>query len=156
MIRRIERRDREPVLQLLHGTGAFQAHELNVALELVDTALNKPEQQDYHPYVLETDGLLLAYACFGKNPMTRATFDLYWLATRRDEMRRGYGRQLFHFVEEQIRALGGRLLVIETSSKESYAGSRAFYLKVGCVFAAALPEFYDEGDDRVIYYKSLK
>jgi GNAT superfamily N-acetyltransferase len=154
-IRPIEARDREGIVELLKSTGAFQEHELAVALELVDTALSKPEQQDYLPYVLEIGSSLAAYACFGRNPMTRFTYDLYWIATHARHMRQGYGQALFRFVEEETRRRGGRLLVIETSSKESYGGSREFYTRLGCEFAASLPDFYDIGDDRVIYFKRL-
>ena len=153
--RRIVAGDRAVILDVLAGTRAFQPHELDVAMELVDTALTKPEQTDYQPFVLEQDGEVVAYACFGRNPMTRSTYDLYWLATRVDRMRQGHGQALFRFVEDQVRAQGGRLLVIETSSKETYAGSRDFYARVGCEFAASLPDFYDVGDDRVIYFKRL-
>jgi ribosomal protein S18 acetylase RimI-like enzyme len=154
-IRQLQTQDRSAVLELLSGTGAFAPHELNVAMELVDTALTKPDQQDYCPYVLEVGPELVAYVCFGKNPMTRATYDLYWIATRACQSRRGYGKAMFAFVENEIRARGGRLLVIETSSKEAYAGSRAFYLHVGCELAGRLPVFYDEGDDKLIYIKRL-
>ncbi len=87
--------------------------------------------------------------------MTRFAFDLYWLATRVDVMNRGYGRAMVQFVEQEIRRRGGRMLVIETSSKESYGGSRAFYDRIGCQLAGRLPDFYDEGDDRIIYYIKL-
>jgi ribosomal protein S18 acetylase RimI-like enzyme len=60
------------------------------------------------------------------------------------------------FVEEKIRRRGGRLLVIETSSQESYGDTRAFYERIGYTFAARLPDYYDEGDDKLIYLKQLK
>lgn len=154
-IRRVEMADREPVLDLLKSTAAFQDHELAVALELIDISLRQPEQQDYHPYVLEENGSVEAYVCFGKNPMTRSTFDLYWLATRRSSMRRGYGRALVSFSESEIRRMGGKLVVIETSSKEAYQGSREFYQRLGYELVATLPDFYDVGDDRVIYCRRL-
>ena len=155
-IRSIKPSDREAIRELLVSTRAFQAHELAVAMELIDTALTKPDQQDYLPYVLEQNGTILAYTCFGKNPMTRFTFDLYWIATHAERMRRGYGREMFVFVEQEIKRRGGRLLVIETSSKERYQGAHHFYVKIGCEFAARLPDFYDEGDDRLIYFKRLQ
>lgn len=155
-IRRIQAKDREEILELLDGTGAFQKHELTVALELIDISLNKPDQQDYLPYVLEENDQVQAYACFGKNPMTRFTYDLYWLATRRENMRHGYGRALVAFVEEEVKRQGGRMLVIETSSKEGYEGSRAFYIRLSYEFAASLPDYYDIGDNRVIYFKRLQ
>jgi ribosomal protein S18 acetylase RimI-like enzyme len=155
-IRRIAPEDREAIRGLLQGTEAFKAHEVDVAMELVDIALAQPSEDDYRPFVLvEEDGSVAAYACFGKNEMTAATYDLYWLATRADRMGRGHGRRIVAFVEEEIRKEGGRLLVIETSSKESYGETRAFYEKIGCTLAARLPNYYDEGDDKLIYLKSL-
>jgi GNAT superfamily N-acetyltransferase len=154
--RRVQPEDREEIRELLIGTGAFQPHEVDVAMELIDIALNKSEQQDYHPYVLLEDGTILAYACFGKNPMTRSTYDLYWLATRAANMRQGYGRELFALVEDEIKSRGGRLLVIETSSKEKYRGTHDFYVRIGCELAAQLHDFYDEGDDQLIFCKRLR
>lgn len=156
-IRGIEAKDREDILRLIEGTNAFKAHEVEVAMELVDITLTRPGQDGYHPFVLvEEDGEIVAYACFGKNEMTTATFDLYWLATRADRMGKGYGRAIVAFVEEEIRRRGGRLLVIETSSKESYGDAQAFYEKIGCTLAARLPDYYDEGDDKLIYLKPLR
>jgi ribosomal protein S18 acetylase RimI-like enzyme len=154
-IRRLQIADRPFVMELLASTKAFQAHELAVALELIDAALNHPDQTDYQTFLLESGRQLVAYACFGKNPMTRSTYDLYWLATHSEHMRQGHGRALFHFVEQEIRRQGGQLLVIETSSKDGYAGSRHFYRQVGCELAATLPGFYDANDDKLIYFKKL-
>ena len=156
-IRRIEAKDREAVRNLIDGTEVFKPHEVDVAMELVDIALTRPDQDDYHPFVLEEeDGTVAAYACFGRNPMTKATFDLYWLATRADRMGKGYGRKIVSFVEEEVKKRGGKLLVIETSSKESYGSTREFYIKIGCTLAAQLPDYYDEGDDKLIYLKRIR
>lgn len=156
-IRPIEAGDREAIRALVAGTGAFKPHEVDVAMELVEVALTQKGQDDYHPYVLaEEDGTVVAYACFGKNPMTKSTFDLYWIATRADRMGRGYGRAILSFVEEEVRRRGGRLLVIETSSQESYGTQRLFYEKTGCTLAAQLPDYYDEGDDKLIYLKRFR
>jgi GNAT superfamily N-acetyltransferase len=151
-IRRIEPGDREAIRALIAGTGAFKAHEVDVAMELVDVALTQKDQDDYHPFVLEEeDGTVAAYACFGKNPMTKATFDLYWIATRADRMGKGYGRAVVEFVVGEVRRKGGKLLVIETSSQESYGDTRRFYDKIGATLAATLADYYDEGDDKLIY-----
>lgn len=154
--RRIRREDRAEVQALLLGTAAFHAHEVDVAMELIDIALTNPEQQDYHPYVLLDDGVIVAYACFGKNPMTRSTYDLYWIATKAAQMRHGHGRTLFAVVESEIKNRGGRLLIIETSSKETYRGTADFYARIGCELTARVPDFYDEGDDQLIYCKRLR
>ena len=156
-VRPIEAGDREAIRALVAGTGAFKPHEVDVAMELVEIALTQKGQDDYHPYVVaEEDGTVVAYACFGKNAMTKATFDLYWIATRADRMGKGYGRAILSFVEEEVRRRGGRLLVIETSSQESYGTQRLFYEKTGCILAARLPDYYDDGDDKLIYLKRVR
>ncbi|MCL2103357.1 MAG: GNAT family N-acetyltransferase [Syntrophorhabdaceae bacterium] len=156
-IRSIEAADREAIRELIAGTGAFKPFEVDVAMELVDAALNKKEQEDYLPFVLvEDDATVAAYACFGKNPMTKATYDLYWIATRADRWGKGYGRDIARFVVEEVRKMGGKLLVIETSSQESYGTTRLFYEKIGCSLAATLPDYYDEGDDKLIYLLPIK
>ena len=58
-------------------------------------------------------------------------------------------------VEEEVRRRGGYLLVIETSSQESYGSTRQFYDKVGCTLAAQLPDYYAKGDDKLIYLKRV-
>jgi hypothetical protein len=153
--RRIRATDRSAIRELLVGTDAFQPHEIDVAMELVDIALTNPQQQDYHPYVMIEGGVIVAYVCFGRNPMSRITYDLYWIATRSGNMRRGHGRAIFELVEREIRAQGGCQVIIETSSKEKYRGTREFYERIGCTLAARLPDFYDVGDDQLIYSKRL-
>jgi len=156
-IRRIGPGDREAIRELIAGTRAFKPFEVDVAMELVDVALTQKDQEDYQPFVLaEEDGSVAAYACFGKNPMTRATFDLYWIATRADRMGKGYGRAMVEFVAEEARKQGGKLLVIETSSQESYGTTRRFYDRIGATLAATLPDYYDEGDDKLIYLLPIR
>lgn len=156
-IRRALPEDREAIRSMIEGTKVFQPHEVDVAMELVDAAPEEPAKEDYHPCVLvEDDGTVVSYACFGKNPMTAATWDLYWLATRADRMGKGYGREIVRFVTGEVRRQGGRLLVIETSSKESYGGTRTFYDRIGCTLAAQIPDYYDRGDDKLIYLIRLE
>ena len=69
--------------------------------------------------------------------------------------RRGYGRMLLSFAEAEVRLLGGRLLLIETSSLESYKSTGKFYLGMGYALMAQIPEFYKPGDDKLIFGKHV-
>src|SRR4030067_702366 len=63
-IRPIRAGDREAVRALIEGTGAFKPPEVEVAMELVDTALSRAAPKDYHPHVLVAeDGTGVSYAC---------------------------------------------------------------------------------------------
>src|SRR6185436_6001629 len=77
------------------------------------------------------DGRLVGYACFGPTPATDGTFDLYWLAVEPAAQGRGIGRALVRDVEAKLIHRGGRLLVVETSSRPDYETTRQFYTRSG-------------------------
>lgn len=156
-IRRAESPDRAAVEALVAGTGAFKAHEVPVAMEVFDVALTQGGTgDDYRSFVLvEDDGTVAAWASVGKNPMTVSTWDYYWLATRADRQGKGYGRAISDFVEGVAKADGATLLVIETSSQESYGSTRRFFESIGYHVAATLPGYYAPGDDKIVYLKPL-
>ncbi len=52
-----------------------------------------------------------------------------------------------------IRAMGGRLLVIETISLPSLENTRRFYVNRGYSECGRVPHFYAMGDDKVIFGK---
>ena len=54
-----------------------------------------------------------------------------------------------------MRATAGRLLLIETSSQESYGATIRFYEKSGYPLAARIKGFYRPGDDKLIFAKEL-
>jgi ribosomal protein S18 acetylase RimI-like enzyme len=154
-LRPLRPEDREPIRRILQATAVFRPEELEVAFELVDVALDKPDQRDYTFAVAECGGAVAGYACWGETPCTRGTFDLYWIATDPALHGKGVGGRLMDFAEEEMRARGGRLCVIETSSLPPYEPTRRFYLGRGYAEAARLKNFYTDGDDKVIYLHQL-
>jgi ribosomal protein S18 acetylase RimI-like enzyme len=54
-----------------------------------------------------------------------------------------------------VRGRDGRLLLIETSSTAAYHPTRQFYLKNGYTIVAEIPDFYADGDGKVIYSKRM-
>jgi hypothetical protein len=58
-------------------------------------------------------------------------------------------------VEASVREKGGRILVIETSGTENYAGTRAFYLAAGYRHEATLKDLYADNDDLLIFTKRM-
>ena len=59
------------------------------------------------------------------------------------------------FAEEEIVRRGGRMLLIETSSQESYGPTIRFYERAGYALVARIPEYYRPGDDKLIFMKRL-
>lgn len=154
-MRELKREDRSELTQMLERAGVFRTEEIEVALELIDHALSKPEQADYSFLVAEGEGKVAGYACWGATPCTLGTFDLYWIAADPACHGKGAGHALLLRAEEDMRRRGGRLCIIETSSLPQYEPARRFYLRHGYKVAAEIQDFYAPGDHRVIFTRAL-
>jgi GNAT superfamily N-acetyltransferase len=151
MVRPLRREDREHVLGIIEATGMFTPDEVGVAAELIDIYLDEPAQRDYLIVVVEdAAGRLTGYLSYGPTPLTVGTYDLYWMAVDPAAQGRGYGRELVLWLEAQVKAEGGRLILIETSSQPKYEKTRRFYLGLGYQEVSRIPDFY-----RITYTKYL-
>src|ERR1700680_299963 len=151
--------DRSGVFRILENAGNFTPEEVATALELIDEWLELGEHSGYLTYVLEArdaeNSEVLGYVCFGPTPLTESTFDLYWIAVDKSKHRGGVGKRLLKFSEEEVVRRGGRMLLIETSSQETYGGTIQFYERTGYELVGKIPEYYKPGDDKVIFAKRL-
>lgn len=154
-LRELTAADPAALTALLERTGAFSAVEVAVARELMDARLEKGEASGYRFRVAERAGSLAGYACWGNTPLTAHTWDLYWIAADPSAHSAGVGRALLLEAEADIAASGGRLVVIETSSRAPYGRARAFYLRHGYTLAVVFEHFYADGDHKHVYTKYL-
>ena len=145
-------RDKPQLMALLKATPEFEAAEIPVAEEVIDVYLDCPGR-DYQVTVAEVEAKVVGYVCFGQTPLTRTTWDLYWMAVSRKSRSLGIGGALLKSAEEAIRKAGGKLALIETSSKPNYLNTRRFYLKKGYKRVSRIRDFYAPGDHRLIFEK---
>lgn len=137
---------------LLRATPEFTAEEAEVGIEVLQEALT---DEGYLVLVAEADGEAVGYACFGLTPMTKAAFDLYWIAVSPAHKRHGLGRALADATLADVAARGGRVLRVETEGGDAYAATRAFYERLEFEVAGRIRAFYDVGRDLVVYVKYL-
>jgi ribosomal protein S18 acetylase RimI-like enzyme len=159
-IRPAEARDRDRIHEILVATARFTEEEVRCAMELVDEAHEQPEKGDYIVHVLEEPEsgprkMVQGYVCYGPTPLTDGVFDLYWIAVDPKRQGQGIGQLLLRFVENEVRRQRGRMLLIETSSKESYAATLRFYERSGYDEISRIKDFYRIEDDKVVYCKKL-
>lgn len=151
--------DRSGVFRILETAGNFTPEEVATALELIDEWLELGEHSGYLTYVLEVRdenvSEVLGYVCFGPTPLTESTYDMYWIAVDKSKHRGGVGKKLMKFAEEEIVRRGGGMLLIETSSQETYGGTIQFYERTGYDLVGKIPEYYKPGDDKLIFAKRL-
>jgi ribosomal protein S18 acetylase RimI-like enzyme len=147
--------DCEAVRRLLERTGFFRPDEVQIAIELVEARLGGGAESGYEFVLADLDGKLAGYTCFGQIPCTIGSFDLYWIAVDPAWQRSGIGRALVSATEKRIAALCGRRIYIDTSGRDRYASTRAFYERAGFHCEARLVDFYMPGDDKQVYVKKL-
>jgi ribosomal protein S18 acetylase RimI-like enzyme len=146
--------ERPRVAEIVRGTGVFRAAETAIALEVFDGAVAAPGK-DYHALGAFQSDRLVGWAAFGPTPGTLTTWDLYWIAVDKAWHGQGVGRRLMAACEQTIGAGGGRLVVVETSSRGDYAPTRAFYRRLGYQARAVIPEYYAPGDDLIVFTRYL-
>lgn len=103
----------------------------------------------------EQEGQLVSVACYAPEQFTDGTWNLLLIAIDRRCQGQGLGSQLLQHVEQTLAAAGERLLLIETSGLESFERTRAFYRKHGYEQVGHIPDYYEPGDDKIIFCKAI-
>ncbi len=155
-IRKFLNKDKDKIRQILTDTEMFTEEEINVAIDLIGEFLNKGEEGGYEIYSsVDENDETVGYICFGRRPLTLATFDIYWIAVKPSLHGNGIGKSLIKFAEQKIKEKGGRLILVETSSQEKYHKTRLFYKSCGYEEIARIKDFYKQNDDLIIFAKYI-
>ena len=152
----VRQADRQAVEDIVRSTGFFSASEVDIAVELIDDRLTKGTASDYHFVFCDIDDRTVGYACYGLIACTVHSFDVYWIAVHSEFQRQQLGRRLVDITEEQIAAMRGRRIYVETSGRPQYVSTRHFYERCGYEFEAVFRDFYDLNDDKVVYLKVVE
>lgn len=126
-----------------------------MAGEVVEERLTRGPASGYELLFVDDGAETLAFACFGRIPLTAASYDLYWIVVAPGHQRRGLGKRLLDEVERRVREAGGTRLYVDTASRAQYEPTRAFYRACGYPEVSFLADFYSPGDGKVIHCKLL-
>ena len=147
--------DIQSIRDIVESTGFFRADEIVIAVELIEERLARGKSSGYEFLFACQDGKPVAYSCYGLIPCTIKSYDLYWIAVHNNFRGTGIGSYLLNLTEKEIASAGGYGLYAETSSREQYLSTRKFYEKNDYQLKACFEDFYDDGDDKVVYVKYL-
>jgi ribosomal protein S18 acetylase RimI-like enzyme len=147
--------DKAAITQILKQIPEFETDEVPVAEELIDSYLQDSTLSGYYIMVADSDSKAVGYICYGNTPLTKGTWDIYWMAVSPAEQAKGIGKALMAAAEKEIEAREGRLILIETSSKPVYERTRRFHQAQGYELICCIPDFYSPGDDKLIYRKRI-
>lgn len=153
MIRALHSADMDAVLELVNASGMFAPDDVE---EIKSRLAVHFESQDESLWIINEEQGLEGIAYCVPEPMTNGAWNLLMLLVRQDRQGQGYGAALVAHVEQLLTQMGARLLLVETSGTEDFESAQRFYGKCGFAVVARIPDFYDAGDDKVIFTKTLQ
>jgi ribosomal protein S18 acetylase RimI-like enzyme len=148
--------DRTALFNIVDNIPEFSPADIRVAREVIDSHLRDSRGSGYNVLVAEIEKRVVGYICYGPTPLTQGTWDIYWIAISPQNQGQGIGSDLIALAESRIVESGGRLVMIETSSRPDYAKTLRFYRNRSYDEICRVPDFYVPGDDKLILQKRLK
>ena len=156
MIRLATSDDTAALIALAEATGLFQPDQLDeVSAMLTDYFVSHDNSDRFWLTDAEENDGLLGIAYCEMERMTEGTWNLQLIGVRPDRQRQGRGAALLNHVEQRLAIGGGRILLVETSGLPDFDRTRAFYRKCGYGEEARIRDFYQTGDDKIVYRKVL-
>jgi GNAT superfamily N-acetyltransferase len=146
----MSRNDLSAVSSILDKTELFPSEMLT---EMAEPFLSEAEP---HIWLTACEGHdVLGFAYCEPERMTDGTYNLLAIAVDPSRQSGGIGQLIVSAVEQAVRDMGGRVLLVETSSLPEYERTRSFYGQLGYDREAVIREFYAEGDDKIVFWKHL-
>jgi ribosomal protein S18 acetylase RimI-like enzyme len=156
MIRALTPADAPAAVALAVASELFAPEDAAIVESMMASYVAR-EHANGHACVIDIDdgGEPAGVAYWQPAEATDRTWYLTMIGVRRDRHRQGRGSALLRYVEEQLRAGEQRLLLVETSSTPPFDRARAFYRSCGYSEEARVRDFYEPGDDMVLFRKDL-
>lgn len=158
MLRLAEPADTPALVALGVATGLFQPEEADLLLRSVLDDIHANRLGEGHLAYVWADapaGPPAGWVYFSPEAKADGVWELWWIGVDPTRQGRGIGDELLGFVEERVREAGGRLLLISTSSLPPLERTRRFYAKRGYAECGRIPDYYADGDDKVIFAKRV-
>ncbi len=154
MIRSVTPADLPAVVGIAIASGLFASSDDGFLNQMMNDyfAVNLA---DGHQCVIDVTDQPLGVAYFAPAKATAGTWYLTMIAVIADQQGKGRGATLLRHVEATLRSSGERLLLVETSGLPSFEQTRAFYKKCGYTEEARVRDYFEAGDDMVLFRKAL-
>lgn len=151
MIRPASPTDAPAIIALAESAAMFDEDGLALVAETLD---GHPSDTGALWFVADEDGVVgVVYAI--QEPMADRVWNVLMLIVSSGHYGQGVGKTLMAHVEEAVVERGARLLVVETSGTDGYDRARSLYAACGFDEEARIRDFYEAGDDKIVFTKSV-
>lgn len=147
--------EKDLIITLIYSIEEFSHEEKKLSADVIRDAQT---DSDYQIFVATDDNnknVPIGFICFGKIPLTKNAFDLYWVAVEKSRRRRGVAHSLHEKAIEEIKKQNGKIIRVETSSSKKNKDARSFYETLNYDRVSKILDFYDSNDDLVTYILEL-
>lgn len=146
----------QTLIEIAEATGIFKPDEAQSLLGSTLSAFHRGELGENHKIkVFDQESYVVGWSYFAPSQYAEGVWDVWWIGTHPKVHGQGFGQKLLKAVEGDIRSLGGRVIIIETSSLSPLAKARKFYPLMNYKECGRIPNFYANGDDKIIFSKSI-
>lgn len=139
------------IKKVLDSSGLFPSEYLD---DMISDYFNNPVSEEiWFTGVINKQPIALGYCVPEK--LTEGTYNLYALAVHADAQKKGVGKDMMKYIEDLLRANSERVLIVETSSDPSQYAACEFYKSLKYIQVAVIPDFWKDGEDKVVFWKKL-
>jgi ribosomal protein S18 acetylase RimI-like enzyme len=150
-IRLVSKSDIDGLKKVIDSSELFPSEYLD---EMISDYFNNPETQDIW-FTNIDDNTPTAVGYCVPEKLTNGTYNLLAIGVSQNAQRSGVGTEMMTYIEQQLKQKGGRILIVETSSDDAQIGARKFYNKIGYTQMAIIKDFWNEGEDKIVFWKKL-
>ena len=155
MIRPVTPDDAATVVDIAVDSGLFPAEAAHVVEKMMNDYFATRREEGHACVVDDGDGEPLAVAYYEPAVAADRTWYLTMIAVRAAGQGTGRGGALMQHVEDDLRARRQRLLLVETSGTVGFERTRNFYKRCAYHEEARVRDYYEPGDDMVLFRKDL-
>jgi len=150
-IRAVQKEDIVHIKEVLDSIELFPSELLD---EMIADYFNNPNTKDiWFTYVEDFKPLSVGFCAPEK--FTDGTYNLYAIGIKKEWQGKGIGQKMMTYIEEKLQEKGNRILIVETSGNAEMELTRAFYTKCKYTHEATIRDFWNAGEDKVIFWKQL-
>ena len=156
MFRKPTPEDSSVVVELSISSGLFPREAVEVPTQMMEDYFNRNIQEG-HKCILQYDENEnpIGVAYYVPVAATNRTWNLLMIVITKSCQGQGYGSLLVAEVEKTLIDEGQRILLVETSGISEFEQTRNFYKKIGFTEEARIRDYYEDGNDMVLFHKAL-
>lgn len=150
-IREVIHSDLDSLKIVLDSCGLFPSEYLD---EMISDYFNNLDTNEiWFTYVENNSPISIGYCIPEK--LTSGTYNLLAIGVSENHQRKGVAVEMMNFIAQKLKTIGARVLIVETSSDDAQIGARNLYQKLGYNQEAVIRDFWNEGEDKIVYWKKL-